>query len=145
MLASCFRWSTGRFSTLPSAAPARRWLCAPSEAAVEELKAFLKNASRPIMGQGKKKRCAGQRPLDLTKQLARLEGLDLPELVRMDTVALKKRGLPCAERKRILKFADKVKQGYTHDGKLGDWKSWRQPTLEMCPPMGMSPVRGKWL
>lgn len=46
------------------------------------------------MGQGKKKRCAGQRPLDLTKQLARLEGLDLPELVRMDTVALKKRGLP---------------------------------------------------
>lgn len=86
------------------------------------------------MGIGKKKKSAGQKALDLTKQMSRLEDLGLQGVMQLTSVDLKKRGVPIAERKRLLRFCDKVKQGYKHHGREGDWKAWRPPALDSCPP-----------
>ena len=70
----------------------RRCLCGVTDAQTSELEDFLKNASRPKMGKAKAKQSAGQRELDLTKQLSRLGGTPLTDLLRMDSAALKEQG-----------------------------------------------------
>jgi hypothetical protein len=97
-----------------------------SKAAVLE---FLRTASRPIMGKAKAKQSAGQKAIDLTKQANRLEDLDLQGLIRVDGAELRRRGLPCQERKRLLNFIDKYRQGFRHDGRQGKhaWRGWLQP------------------
>ncbi|KAL1529120.1 hypothetical protein AB1Y20_000080 [Prymnesium parvum] len=115
------------FRRLLPLAPAR-WLCAASEAQAAELSSFLRNASRPKMGKAKAKQSAGQRALDLLKHLPRLEGTSLPQLLRMKSKQLAKLGMPCQERKRLLKFTHKVKCGWTYEGKKeGNWRAWRDP------------------
>ena len=38
-------------------------------------------------------------------------------------------GLPCQDRKRLLRFVDKARQGWLHDGREGgkQWKGWVPP------------------
>ena len=110
-----------------------RWLCTPSETALKEVQDFLVNASRPILGKGKSKTCAGQRPIDLTKHTSRLEGLDMAALLEARHDKLKELGLPAADRKRLMRYTYKVRQGYTHQGKPGDWKAWKAPIYDFCP------------
>lgn len=105
-----------------------RALC--SDAAQQEIQTFLANTSRPKMGQAKAKQSAGKKIIDMSKQSSRLEGLDMAALLRTTGADLKTRGLPVQERKRLLRFVDKVRQGYVHEGKPGDWKGWRAPGPE---------------
>lgn len=113
-----------------------RRLCGAADAGQAELLDFLRNASRPIWGRAKAKQSGGQAALDLTKQLPRLEGLDLRGLLACKTAELKERGVPVRERKRMLNFIDKYRQGWRHDGRGGPgneqgvkrlWKGWRPP------------------
>ena len=134
--------SSSRLTTRPSLLfRASRALCdAASEAAEEARKAelleFLRCASRPIMGKAKARQSAGQKALDLTKQMKNLEDLDLAAVVRLNSAELKKRGVPTRDRKRLLNYADKYAQGYRHDGRLGKhaWKGW-------LPPYKLDPER----
>lgn len=123
MLLACMR----RFA--PAGAPRLARAFCSAEAGKAELLEFLKSASRPIMGKAKAKQSAGQKPLDMTKQASRLDDLDLPGLLRCDSEELKRRGVPCQERKRLLNFADKYRQGYRHDGRQGKraWRGWLPP------------------
>ena len=110
----------------PLLAARARPLCdeaAADEARKAELLEFLRSASRPIMGQAKARQSAGQRPIDLTKQMKNLEDLSFHELLRIDGAELKKRGVPVQDRKRIRNFADKYVQGYRHDGRTST-HSW---------------------
>lgn len=109
-----------------------RHLCAgsePDEAAKAEVLEFLRAASRPIQGKAKAKTSAGQMALDLTRHASRLEDLDLKGVLRCDGAELKRRGIGCQERKRLLKYTYKYLQGYRHDGREGDkaWKGWLAP------------------
>ena len=75
--ASAAAASSSRLTTRPSLFRASRALCdAASEAAEEARKAelleFLRCASRPIMGKAKARQSAGQKALDLTKQMKKL-------------------------------------------------------------------------
>lgn len=114
--------------------PQRRGLCEAADAGVDEavkaeVREFLRVSSRPIMGQAKKKRTAGQKAVDLLKHEGRFEDVNLHELLRMDSEELKRRGLQPIERKLILRYGDKFKQGYRHDGRAGKhaWKGWLPP------------------
>ena len=112
--------------------PSVRHLCAgsePDEAAKAEVLEFLRAASRPIQGKAKAKTSAGQMALDLTRHASRLEDLDLKGVLRCDGAELKRRGIGCQERKRLLKYTYKYLQGYRHDGREGDkaWKGWLAP------------------
>eukprot|EP00320_Phaeocystis_rex_P005980 CAMPEP_0119071602 /NCGR_PEP_ID=MMETSP1178-20130426/52160_1 /TAXON_ID=33656 /ORGANISM="unid sp, Strain CCMP2000" /LENGTH=90 /DNA_ID=CAMNT_0007053543 /DNA_START=210 /DNA_END=482 /DNA_ORIENTATION=+ len=75
------------------------------------------------MGKARAKQSAGQRALDLTKQAKNFEDIDLPALLRLDGKALKELGLPCQERKRLLKFTAKANQGQVLVGR--NWKGGR--------------------
>ena len=88
------------------------------------------------MGKAKARQSAGQKALDLTKQMKNLEDLDLAAVVRLNSAELKKRGVPTQDRKRLLNYADKYAQGYRHDGRLGKhaWKGW-------LPPYKLDPER----
>ena len=139
--ASAAAASSSRLTARPSLFRASRALCdAASEAAEEARKAelleFLRCASRPIMGKAKARQSAGQKALDLTKQMKNLEDLDLAAVVRLNSAELKKRGVPTQDRKRLLNYADKYAQGYRHDGRLGKhaWKGW-------LPPYKLDPER----
>ncbi len=90
---------------------------------------FLAAASRPIMGKAKAKQSAGQKALDLSKHESKLADLDFAVLLRADGEQLKELGVPVQERKRILHFLDKYKQGWRHDGREGPdaWKGWTAP------------------
>ena len=60
---------------------------------------------------------------------------------------LKDLGVPVQERKRLLNFLDKYKQGYRHDGREGPhaWKGWRAPYRQAGHPSnepGQQPYRG---
>ena len=81
------------------------------------------------MGIAKAKQSAGQKALDLTKQANRLGDLDMPALLRCDREKLKELGVPVQERKRLLRFLEKYRQGYRHDGRPGKmaWKGWVPP------------------
>ena len=85
------------------------------------------------MGLAKAKQSAGQRAMDLTKQLSKLDGLALDDLLRVNGAALKERGVPTQERKRILKFTDKVRNGWAHDGRTGThaWRGWKPPLHDL--------------
>ena len=65
------------------------------EARKAELQEFLRSASRPIMGKAKARQSAGQKELDLTKQMKNLDDLDLHGLLRLGGEELKNRGVPC--------------------------------------------------
>ena len=42
--------------------------------------------------------------------------------------AVARAGVPCQERKRIIKFGHKLKTGWTYEGKKeGNWRAWRDP------------------
>ena len=76
-----------------------RMLCADAEPdGKAALEAFLKNISRPKMGQARAKQSAGQRAMDLSKQLSKLDGLTLDELLRIDGATLKEKGVPTQAR-----------------------------------------------
>ena len=50
---------------------------------------------------------------------------------QMKSKQLKAIGLPPQDRKRFLKFADKLRQGYVHDGlarKQHHWRGWKEPS-----------------
>ena len=98
---------------------------------------FLRVASRPIMGKAKARQSAGQKALDLTKQLKNLDDLDMGALLRADGAELKRRGVPVQERKRLLKFTDKYVQGYRHDGRGGKhaWKGFLPPYKQTTSPL----------
>ena len=100
------------------AAPARS-LCSVAEASQAEVLEFLRAASRPVMGHAKAKQSAGQKALDLTKQASRLEDLDMRALALVDTHELRRRGVPCQERKLLLRFCSKIRQGWRHKGNQG--------------------------
>ena len=70
----------------------QRWLCGISDEQKAEVETFLRNISRPIMGKAKAKQSAGQKALDLTKQLSRLDDVDMDTLLRMNSAELKNRG-----------------------------------------------------
>ena len=113
----------------------------PDELRKKELLDFLRTASRPIMGKAKAPQSAGQRAIDLTKQLKNLDDLDLRALLRLDTEALKKRGLPCQERKRLLSYTDKYVQGWRPDTRAmgkNAWRSWRPPYHQRGHPLYQS-------
>lgn len=114
-----FRWSG-----------AARNLC--TDATKNLVEQFLKAASRPKFGKAKAKQSAGQKPVDLTKQASRLGELDFAALLRTKGAALKEMGIPVQERKRMLNFLDKYRQGFRHDGRTGkhSWKGWRAPKSE---------------
>mmetsp|Transcript_2428 Transcript_2428/g.5481 ORF Transcript_2428/g.5481 Transcript_2428/m.5481 type:complete len:140 (-) Transcript_2428:303-722(-) len=115
-----------------------RALCTDADAAAAAaLELFLKNISRPKMGQAKAKQSAGQRAVDLTKQLNKLKGLTVEELTLMSSAELKRRGLPTQERKRIISFGHKLRTGWEHDGLVREkhaWKGWRAPQHDLRPP-----------
>lgn len=69
----------------------QRWFCNAGDSS-GELATFLSNASRPKMGKAKAKQSAGQKALDLMKQLPRLEGLTLPDFLGLRSADLRKRG-----------------------------------------------------
>ena len=52
----------------------------------------------------KARQSAGQKALDLTKQMKNLDDLDLKTLLRLDGAELRRRGVPCQDRKRLLRF-----------------------------------------
>ena len=110
----------------------RQFCSGVSEESTALVEKFLERASRPIMGKARAKQSAGQRALDLTKQAKNFEGMDLPALLRLDGAALKKLGVPCQERKRLLKFTAKANQGQTlvgRDRKGGTWREAERGTL----------------
>lgn len=114
-----------------------RALCTSAEdASKAEVLEFLRAASRPIMGKAKAKQSAGQKALDLTKQANRLDGVDMAGLMRIKSAELESRGVPCQERKRILRFVDKYRQGFRHDGRGGKhaWKGWKAPYRQSDGP-----------
>ena len=55
---------------------------------------------------------------------------------------LAKRGVPCQDRKRLMRFTSKYVQGWRHNGKEGNrpWKGWRPPYRTAGHP---SPAQGK--
>lgn len=110
----------------PLLVPRARRLCeaVAEEARKAELTEFLRTVSRPIMGKAKARQSAGQKPLDLTKQLKNLDDLDLRTLLRLDGAELKRRGVPVQDRRRLLRFTDKYVQGFRHDGRQSK-HSWR--------------------
>ena len=117
---------------LPSRLSCRPFCSGVSEESTALVEKFLERASRPIMGKARAKQSAGQRALDLTKQAKNFEGMDLPALLRLDGAALKKLGVPCQERKRLLKFTAKANQGQTlvgRDRKGGTWREAERGTL----------------
>lgn len=124
-------WMGGRSLVAVQRAP----LC--TEASQPELESFLVAASRPIMGKAKARQSAGQKALDLTKQLNRLKDFDIPTLLRASSKQLKDVGVPVQERKRLLNFLNKYKQGYRHDGREGPkaWLGWQPPYRQANHPM----------
>ena len=132
-----------------------RGLCTDAaEASKAELELFLKRASRPILGQAKAKTSSGQKVLDLTKQMSRLQDLTLPELCKVKGEELKRRGLPVQERKRLLRYTAKQRTGWTWmpaahsnpnapDGGFTKhvWRGWIPPTSES---MGVKPGQYTW-
>ena len=110
----------------PPVCACRPFCSGVSEESTALVQSFLERASRPIMGKARAKQSAGQRALDLTKQAKNFEGMDLPALLRLDGAALKKLGIPCQERKRLMKFSAKANQGQALVGR--DWKggTWRE-------------------
>ena len=108
-----------------------RGLCesAAEEGRKAELLEFLRSASRPIMGKAKARQSAGQKPLDLTRQMKNLDDVDVGALLRMGGAELARRGVPVQERKRLLRFTDKYVQGYRHDGRQGKhaWRGFLPP------------------
>ena len=104
-----------RTTTTAAVAPVLAWSRALCSSANAEVLEFLRAASRPIMGKAKAKQSAGQKAVDLTKQVNRLEGLSMDGLLRVDGAELRRRGVPCQERKRLLNFLDKYRQGFRHD------------------------------
>ena len=90
------------------------------------MQSFLERASRPKMGKARAKQSAGQRELDLTKQAKHFEDMDLPALLRLDGAALKQLGVPCQERKRLLKFTAKANQGHALVGRDRKGGTWRE-------------------
>lgn len=127
-------------------APRARTLCDAAEdeekaaARKAELQEFLRAASRPVMGKAKARQSAGQRALDLTKQLKNLDDLDVRGLAKVDGAELKRRGVPVQERKRLLRFTDKYVQGFRHDGRTTkhSWKGWQAPYMQPEQPAYVS-------
>mmetsp|Transcript_5482 Transcript_5482/g.10806 ORF Transcript_5482/g.10806 Transcript_5482/m.10806 type:complete len:143 (-) Transcript_5482:256-684(-) len=107
----------------PPACACRTFCSGTSEESKALIHKFLERASRPKMGKARAKQSAGQRALDLTKQAKNFEDIDLPALLRLDGKALKELGLPCQERKRLLKFTAKANQGQVLVGR--NWKGGR--------------------
>ena len=123
MLRGLVRCSLGR-----SLAGARRFLCAdaPPDASSAARDAFLAAIARPKQGGARAKQSAAKRPIDFTKSTiaSKLENLSLSLLLSSTRLTLKKLDLPVQERKRLLKFANKYKQGWV-PGKT--WRKWRPP------------------
>ena len=110
----------------PLVSSCRAFCSGVSDEAKEQVLNFLKAASRPKMGKAKAKQSAGQRALDLTRSAKALDDLDLPGLLRLKGADLKKREIPCQERKRLSRYIAKANQGYTWVGEPY-WKNWREP------------------
>lgn len=110
------------------------------EARKAEVLEFLRSASRPIQGKAKAKQSAGQRAVDLTKQMKNLDDVDLHAILRMSREDLVKRGVPVQDRKRLMNFANKYVQGYRHDGRQGKaaWKGWLPPYKQTDHPLYVS-------
>ena len=107
---------------------ARRALCTEvSEESKQQILKFLGAASRPKMGKAKAKQSAGQRALDLSKQAKNLDDLDMAQVLSLNGAELKKRNVPCQDRKRMLRFINKANQGFTMAG--ATWRSWREPKV----------------
>lgn len=119
-----------------------RCLCdaAEDEGRKAELLEFLRTASRPIMGKAKARQSAGQKPLDLTKQMKNLEDVDVGALLRMGGPELARRGVPVQDRKRLMRFTDKYVQGYRHDGRQGKhaWRGFLPPYKQPGNPTNYS-------
>ena len=123
MLRGLVRCSLGR-----SLAGARRFLCAdaPPDASSAARDAFLAAIARPKQGGARAKQSAAKRPIDFTKSTVapKIAEFDLDALLRSTRLTLRKLDLPVQERKRLLKFANKYKQGWI-PGKT--WRKWRAP------------------
>ena len=108
--------------------PTRRYLCteAPPDASTAARDAFLAAIARPKQGGARAKQSAAKRPIDFTKSTVapKIAEFDLDALLRSTRLTLRKLDLPVQERKRLLKFANKYKQGWI-PGKT--WRKWRAP------------------
>ena len=92
---------------------AARLFCADADLAARD--AFLASIARPLQGIARAKQSAAKRSIDFLKPAvaSRLEGFDtLDKLLRATPLQLKKLDLPVKERRRLLSFANKYKQGW---------------------------------
>ena len=80
------------------------------------------------MGLAKAKTSAGQKAMDLTKHLKKLQEIPFDDLMKANTRVLKKMGLSPQERKRILAHTDKVRLGWTPPPGGKGWRHWARPT-----------------
>ena len=110
----------------PPVCACRPFCSGVSEEGKALVQSFLQRASRPKMGKARAKTSAGQRELDLTKQAKNFEGMDLTALLRLNGAKLKELGLPCQERKRLLKYTAKANQGQTLVGRDRKGGTWRE-------------------
>ena len=113
---------------------------------------LLKRMNRPKMGQAKAKTSAGKKALDLDKGASKLPGdWTVERLLKTNTKELREHGFGCQERKRMLKFLEKVRQGWIHKEAAGGlekhlWRGWRpviapkrlHPNNDRPPPKWVS-------